>query len=271
MPSTAARLAVAAAMIVSTSVLAAQQPPRAPTPGPDSPEPVIRAFYRALLLGDAAAFHKVIVVEPLADKFLPRDALSPETAHEVEMESMDFSMRQTQPFRAHGKEVGVDAAGHYPVGTTSRYLANFPKSLTVVTVVRKADGWKVDLRWWEALVMLTGDGPEPGSAEYAVKLLTAALVTLRRDEASKVIVPDGKLEVLFAGAPSAPEPSDQMILARRRNAVGRDRAGRVRPDAVGHDCRGCERPLEESAGRALRAARAAVCRPQAGRGMARRR
>lgn len=211
MPSTPARLAVAAAMIASTSVLAVQRPPRAPTLGPDSPEPVIRAFYRALLSGDAAAFHKVIVVEPLADKFLPRDAPPPEMANEVAMESMDFSMRQTQPFRAHGKDVGVDAAGHYPVGTTSRYLANFPRSLTVVTVVRKADGWKVDLRWWEALVMLTEDGPEPGSAEYAVKLLTAALVTLRRDEASKVIVPDGKLEVLFAGAPSAPEPSDQMI------------------------------------------------------------
>jgi len=198
-------------MILSTPVLAVQRPPRAPALGPDSPEPVIRAFYRALLSGDAAAFHKVIVVDPFADKFLPRDPPSPEKAHEVAMESMDFSMRQTQPFRAHGKEIGVDAAGHYPVGTTSRYLANFPRSLTVVTVVRKADGWKVDLRWWEALVMLPEDGPEPGSAEYAVKMLTAALVMLRRDEASKVIVPDGKLEVLFAGAPSAPEPSDQMI------------------------------------------------------------
>ena len=211
MPMTALRLSVAAAMLVSTSVLAAQRPPRAPKLGPDSPEPVIRAFYRAVLSGDAAAFHKVVVVDALADKFLPRDAPSPEATHEIAMASMDFSIRQTQPFRARGKEVGVDAAGHYPVGTTSRYLANFPRSLTVVTVVRKAEGWKVDLRWWEALAMLTEDGPAPGSAEYAVKRLTAALVTLRRDEASKVIVPDGKLEVLFAGAPSAPEPSDQMI------------------------------------------------------------
>jgi hypothetical protein len=211
MPTSAFRLAVAAATLVSTSVLAAQPPPRAPKVGPDSPEPVIRAFYRAVLSGDAAAFHKVIVVDPLADKFLPRDAPSPEATHEIAMASMDFSIRQTQPFRARGKDVGVDAAGHYPVGTTSRYLANFPRSLTVVTVVRKPEGWKVDLRWWEALAMLTEDGPAPGSAEYAVKRLTAALVMLRRDEASKVIVPDGKLEVLFAGAPSAPEPSDQMI------------------------------------------------------------
>jgi hypothetical protein len=172
---------------------------------------VIRAFYRAVLSGDIAAYHKVIVPDPLADKFLPRETPPPEKAHEIAMESMDFSVRQTQPFRARGKEVGVDATGHYPAGTTTRYLANFPSSLTVVTLVRKPDGWKVDLRWWEALAMLTENGPPPGSPEYAVKMLTAALVTLRRDEARKVIVPDGKLDELFAGAPSAPEPSDQMI------------------------------------------------------------
>jgi hypothetical protein len=211
MATTALRLAIVIVTLVTTSVFAVQRPPRAPKLGPDSPEPVIRAFYRSVLSGDAATYHKVIVVDPLADRFLPRDAPAPEKAHEIAMGSIDFSMRQTQPFRARGEEVGVDATGHYPVGTTARYLANFPHSLTVVTVVRKADGWRVDLRWWEALAMLTEDGPPPGSAEYAVKRLTAALVTLRRDEARKVIVPDGQLEVLFAGAPSAPEPSDQMI------------------------------------------------------------
>jgi hypothetical protein len=211
MPNTTLRLAVLASALITTPVLALQRPPRGPKLGPDSPEPVIRAFYRSVLSGDVATYHRVIVVDPLADRFLPREPPAPDKAHEIAMASIDFSMRQTQPFRARGEEIGVDATGHYPVGTTARYLANFPKSLTVVTVVRKADGWKVDLRWWEALAMLTEAGPPPGSAEYAVKMLTAALVTLNRDEAKKVIVPDGKLEVLFAGAPSAPEPSDQMI------------------------------------------------------------
>jgi hypothetical protein len=215
MPNTVVRLtalclAVAAAF-VGTSAFARQRPPRAPKLGPDSPEPVIRAFYRAVLSGDVAAYHTVIVVDALADKFLPREAPPPEKSREIAMASMDFSIRQTQPFRAHGTEVRVDATGHYPVGTTTRYLANFPRSLTVVTVVRHADGWKVDLRWWEALATTTEDGPPADSAEYAVKTLTAALVTLQRAEAKKVIVPGGALEVLFAGAPSAPEPSDQMI------------------------------------------------------------
>lgn len=205
-------LAAVAAVVFSTiSAGAAQHPPRNANASPDSPEPVIRSFYRAILSGDVATYHKVIVVDPLADRFLPREAPSPDTAREIAMESLQFSLRQTQPFRARGKEVGLDPSGHYPVGTTTRYLASFPRSLTIVTLVRKPDGWKVDMRWWEALVTLTEEGPPPGSAEYAAKMLTAALVTLQRDEAKKVIVPDGKLEVLFAGAPAAPEPSDQMI------------------------------------------------------------
>lgn len=200
---------VAAALF--TSVAAAQHPPRTAKSGPDSPEPVIRAFYRAILSGDVAAYHKVVVADPLADRFLPRETPSPDAARQIAMASIDFSLRQTQPFRARGREVGVDATGHYPVGTTTRYLANFPRSLTIVTLVRKADGWRVDMRWWEALAMLAQEGPAPGSPDYVVKTLTAALVTLQRDEAKKVIAPDGNLDVLFAGAPSAPEPSDQMI------------------------------------------------------------
>jgi Ca-activated chloride channel homolog len=39
-----------------------------------------------------------------------------------------------------------------------------------------------------------------------VKMLTPALVALRRDEANKVIVPGGKLDLLFAGAPDVVVP-----------------------------------------------------------------
>lgn len=205
------RVASIAVALVPPPAAGAPHPPRAPKADPDSPEPVIRAFYRAILSGDVSAYHKVIVMDPLADKFLPREAPSPERTREIAMDSREFSLRQTQPFRTRGRDVGVDATGRYPVGTTARYLANFPNSLTIVTLVRKPDGWRVDMRWWEALVTLAQAGPAPGSPEHVVKTLTAALVMLRRDEAKKAIVPDGKLEVLFAGAPPAPEPSDQML------------------------------------------------------------
>jgi hypothetical protein len=184
--------------------------PLAASPVTDSPEPVIRAFYRALLSGDVAAYHKVIVEDARADRFLPPNPPDADKIHEIEMESQSFTMRQLQPFRLQGKETSP-ANGSFAAGTTTRYLANFPASLTVISMVRAQDGWRVDMRWWEALIELMQKDVENGTPEYAVKSLTASLVFLKRDEAQKYIVPDGDMNVLFAGAPSAPEPSDQLI------------------------------------------------------------
>ena len=108
------------------------------------------------------------------------------------------------------------------------------------------------------------DGPAPGSAEYAVKALMASLVTLHRDEASKVIDPDGELEVLFAGAPSAPEPSDQMISLVGEMPVVEIGPGEFVQMPSGTIVEGVNDPDDESAGRALRPEGTAVCRPQAG-------
>ena len=179
-------------------------------PAVDSPEPVVRAFYRALLKGDAAGYHAAIVEDPRAERFLVKEPPDADKAREVDMESQTFTMRQLQPFRLKGKET-TPADGKYPVGTTTRYLANFPASLTVISVVRAADGWKVDMRWWDAIAVLMQKDVQNGTPEYAVKSLMASLVFLKRDEAKKYIVPDGDMSVLFAGAPSAPEPSDQLI------------------------------------------------------------
>jgi hypothetical protein len=176
----------------------------------DNPEPVVRAFYRALLKGDVAAYHKVIVEDDRADRFLPKQPLDPDKAREIDMESQSFTLRQLQPFRLQGKDTSP-VNGEFAPGTTTRYLANFPSSLTVVTMVRAADGWRVDMRWWEALAELMRKDVDNGTPEYAVKSLTASLVYLKREEAKKYIVPDGDLDALFAGAPSAPEPSDQLI------------------------------------------------------------
>ena len=67
------------------------------------------------------------------------------------------------------------------------------------------------MRWWDAIADLMQKDVENGTPEYAVKSLMASLVFLKRDEAKKYIVPDGDMSVLFDGAPSRPEPSDQLI------------------------------------------------------------
>ena len=143
---------------------AAAAPVSAAPPAVDSPEPVIRAFYRALLKGDAAGYHAAIVEDPRAERFLMKEPPDADKAREVDMESQTFTMRQLQPFRLKGKET-TPADGKYPVGTTTRYLANFPSSLTVISVVRAADGWKVDMRWWDAIADLMQKDVENGTPD----------------------------------------------------------------------------------------------------------
>ena len=78
----------------------------------------------------------------------------------------------------------------------------------VAVVVRDPDGWKIDLRWWLAMLEME-DAPAPveGSIEHTIRSLMLALIGLERQDAARFIVPDGEMDVLFDGAPSTREPS----------------------------------------------------------------
>lgn len=223
-------------------MLAALGQAAAGSAGSDSPENAIRGFYRAILGGDASAYHAIIVADPRADRFLPREKPSPDKVHEIDMASRDFRLRQLQPFRLKGLGVPPDPKIGYPIGTTTRFLGNFPQSLTVVSVVRTADGWKVDMRWWEAIADLTEEGPVKGTPEYTVKALTASLVSLRRDMAKQLITPPTEVETVFAGAPDSPEPSDQLMSLVGEMPVVEARPGEFFPLPSGRVVEGVESP-----------------------------
>ncbi len=81
----------------------------------------------------------------------------------------------------------------------------------MVSLTRRPEGWKVDLRWWLAMIeMSSGAGPQRGSAEYAVMALMASLLKLDRKQAARFAVPTASLELLFTGAPSQREPSGHL-------------------------------------------------------------
>jgi hypothetical protein len=77
----------------------------------------------------------------------------------------------------------------------------------IVSLVKSVDGWKVDLRWWLAMTELTGAEPPRSSPDYAVKNLLLAMLALNKAASARFAVPDAKMEVLWAGAPSYREPS----------------------------------------------------------------
>ena len=104
--------------------------------------------------------------------------------------------------------VTADAQGDYPVGSIARVIASSNGGPSVVTVVRESDRWKVDLRWWIAMLdMAAAPAPPPGSPDHTIRHLLLALIGLNRKEAMRFVVPDADVELLFAGAPRYREPS----------------------------------------------------------------
>ena len=173
-----------------------------------SPERAVREFIRALAMHDTQAFSQAIRPDPRASRFINPQPLTSEGQVEAarRLETLQVSRRDDVLLR--GKPVDVDAQGDYPVGSVGRFIASGNGGPAVVTLVREPDRWKVDLRWWLAMLdMANGQTPAAGSPEHAVRSLTLALIALDRNEALRFVTPGAEMNVLFAGAPSVREPS----------------------------------------------------------------
>ena len=174
----------------------------------DRPERAVREFIRALAMHDTQAFSRAIRPDPRASRFINPQPLTSEGQMEAarRLETLQVSRRDDVLLR--GKPVDADAQGDYPVGSVGRFIASGNGGPAVVTLVREADGWKVDLRWWLAMLdMANGQPPAAGSPDRAIRSLTLALIALDRGEALRFVTPGAEISVLFAGAPSVREPS----------------------------------------------------------------
>jgi len=157
---------------------------------------------------DTQAYSRAIRPDPRASRFINPQPLTSEGQMEAarRLETLQVSRRDDVLLR--GKPVDVDAQGDYPVGSVGRFVASGNGGPAVVTLVREADGWKVDLRWWLAMLdMANGQPPAAGSPDQAIRSLTLALIALDRNEALRFVTPGAEISVLFAGAPPVREPS----------------------------------------------------------------
>ena len=176
--------------------------------GATSPERAVRDFITALAMHDAQAFAKAVRPDPRAGRFLNPQPLTPDQQAEAARRLETLQVRRTEEVLLRGKPVDADAAGDFPVGSVGRFLASGAGGPTVVTIVREPDGWKIDLRWWLAMLDMSSAGPpQEESPDYAIRSLLLALLALKRDEASRFVAPGGDVNVLFAGAPRYREPS----------------------------------------------------------------
>jgi len=173
-----------------------------------APERAVRDFITALAMHDAQAFARAIRPDPRASRFINPQPLTPDQRTEAVRRLETLQVRPTDDISLRGESVKPDKQGDYPVGTVAHFLASGNGGPALVTLVREPDGWKVDLRWWLAMIdMQSAPAPADGAPDHSIRSLLLALTGLDREEAIRYAVPGADLKVLFAGAPSVREPS----------------------------------------------------------------
>jgi hypothetical protein len=174
----------------------------------EDPEAVIRAMVMAMYANDVAAYNRVTIPHPLRERLTTGGRVNQSKLDQLKEDPGSLQIKQRRPPLFRGEEAKADANGDYPIGTTALYRISHGGSPMIVPLVRREDGWKVDLRWWIAMMDLaTGREPAPDSPERAIKSLLAAMLQLDRAAAARFAVPGADMSVLFDGAPRQREPS----------------------------------------------------------------
>jgi len=171
-----------------------------------TPEEAIRAMVTAMYMNDVAAYEKVTLPHPQRGRLTAGGRRNEDKLRQLKEDPAGLQIKQKRPFLFQGKEV---AAGKAPVGTTGLFMVAHYGSPMVVPVVKKDDGWKIDLRWWMAMMQLaTAPGPPPkDSPDFAIKSMLFEMLGLKRATAAAYLTDAKAIDVLFLGAPRQREPS----------------------------------------------------------------
>jgi hypothetical protein len=174
----------------------------------DDPEQVIRAVVVAMYSNDVATYNALSIPHPLRARLTAGGRVNQQNLDELKEYPEGLQIKAKRSLMFKGENAQADAKGEYPVGTTGLFMVAHGGSPMMVTLVRRDDGWKIDLRWWIAMTELaSGHGPAPDSPEFAVRALLAAMLHLDRGAAARLSVPGADLNLLFDGAPRQREPS----------------------------------------------------------------
>ncbi len=190
-------------LAIFISLAAAAQPA-------ETPEEVIRSLLKAIYANDIATYEKLTVPDPRRQWLTTGGRVNERGLRELQEDPESVQIRMKRGFTHRGRPVEPGKDG-YPVGTTSLFMVAHGGGPMMVTLTKRAEGWKVDLRWWLAMVELSSvKAPPRGSASSAARSLIGSLVALDRKQAVRFATPSANLDMLFAGAPSQREPSGHL-------------------------------------------------------------
>ena len=195
----AAALALCATALLVSRVMAQQVS--------DSPESVIRSLALAIYGNDVATYEKITLPHPQLSRLTAGGRVNESALQELKQNPGALQIRERRPLLFKGEPATPGPGGAYPVGTTGFYVMAHRSPMTV-TVVKTAQGWKIDPRWWIAMMELaTGPGPAKDSAEDVIKSCLFAMLRLDREAATRFLADAREIDLLFLEAPRQREPS----------------------------------------------------------------
>ena len=171
-----------------------------------TPDAAIRALMTAIYAADTAAFERVTLPHPKRAMLTARSSRNEDKLRQLKDDPSGLQIKQQRPYLFQGKEIELAKA---PIGTTGLFMVAHYGSPMIVPVVRKDDGWKIDVRWWIGMMeVATTQGPPPkDSSDFALKSMLFEMLALKRTTAATYLTDPKAVEVLFIGAPRQREPS----------------------------------------------------------------
>jgi hypothetical protein len=175
----------------------------------DSPEVIIRRLVSAIYSNDAAEYNAVTIEHPLRSRLTSEGRPNAQGLRRLKDDPASLQIRQQRPILVKGVPLTTPPGGDAPVEATALFMVSHGGAPTVVPLVRRAEGWKVDIRWWIASTeaMSSARSNPPGSPDRTVRALLAAMLQFDRQRAATFLTDPRALNVLFTGAPRTREPS----------------------------------------------------------------
>ena len=160
----------------------------------------------AMYANDVAAYDRVTLPHPKRAMLTAGGRRNDDKLRQLKEDPGGLRITPQRPFLFQGKEIDLAKA---PVGTTGLFMVAHYGSPMVVPVVRKEDGWKIDLRWWIGMMeVATTQGPPPkDSPDFAIKSMLFEMLALKRSSASSFLTDPKGIDILFTAAPRQREPS----------------------------------------------------------------
>ena len=185
-------------------LLLAQVSTSAQAPNSGDPESVIRQLVQAIYSRDVDAYNRITIEHPLRARLTTGGSQNSEGLRRLREDPGSLQIREQRPVLFKGKPVETGPA---PVGSTALYIVAHQGSPMVVSMTRRADGWKVDLRWWLAAQQMTMSSVAPAQEHNTIRELLVAMLELDKSKAAKHLADAQGIDLLFAGAPRSREPS----------------------------------------------------------------